>query len=69
MGEEGDPLGIVQKVEIHHTNKWYMHNLESVQENNTRKILGMLRYKRIFWSRSDDQAWWESTKKKKESTE
>ena len=34
-----DPLTIVQKIEIDHANRWYMHNPESVLENETHKIL------------------------------
>ena len=32
-----DPLGTM--FEFDHTNKWYMHNPESVLENKTHKIL------------------------------
>ena len=28
-------------------NKWYMHNTESVLENEMHKVLGILRYKQI----------------------
>ena len=28
-----------QKLKFHHTNKWYMHNPESVLENGTHKLL------------------------------
>ena len=33
-----DPLGIVPKIKFEPTNKWYMHNLESVLENETQKL-------------------------------
>ena len=36
-----------KKFTFDHTNKWYMHNPESVLENETHKILWDLGYKRI----------------------
>ena len=30
---------LCKKLKFDHTNKWYMHNLDSVQENETHKIL------------------------------
>ena len=44
---------LCKKFIFDHTNKWYMHNPESVQENKT-KFSGMLKYKRIALSRPDD---------------
>ena len=35
---KGDPLRIVTKIKFDHTTKWYMHNLESVRENEKNKI-------------------------------
>ena len=34
---QGDPLGIMQEIEIWPNKKWYIHNPESVQENETHK--------------------------------
>ena len=39
MGREGDAQRIVQEIKFDHPNKWYMHKLESAQENETRKLL------------------------------
>ena len=38
LGGIGDPLELCEKVKFDHTNKWYMLNLESVQENETHKL-------------------------------
>ena len=39
MGWVGDPLGIVQKFEFDLSNRWYLPNLESLQENKMDKFL------------------------------
>ena len=39
MSGQGDPLGMYKKLKFDHTNKWYMHNPEPVQENATHKVL------------------------------
>ena len=39
MVGERDLLGIEQKFKFDHMNKWYIHNPESVIENETNKIL------------------------------
>ena len=39
MGRKKDLLRIVQETEMDHTNKWFMHNTESVQENETQKYI------------------------------
>ena len=44
-----------KKFEFDHMNKWYMHNPESVLENEMKKFFGILKYKRIILSRPDDQ--------------
>ena len=36
---ESDPLGIMQKIQFNHTNKCYIHNMESLLENETHKVL------------------------------
>ena len=38
---------LCKKFKFDHTNKWYMHNPESVLDNETHKLSGILRYKRI----------------------
>ena len=38
-GWESNPVGIVQKVQLCHSNKWYMHKQESVVDNEMHKIL------------------------------
>ena len=43
MGRECNPLKIMQEVKFGHTNKWYMHNTESVLENKTQRILSNFR--------------------------
>ena len=43
LGEEGDPLGIVQEIAA----RWYMHKPESVLENEAQNSLGFFRYKQI----------------------
>ena len=35
---EGDPLGIVEEIEIYHSAKWCAHNPESILENETLKF-------------------------------
>ena len=39
MGGQGDPLEIVQEIKICSYNKWYMHKLESILEDEAHKIL------------------------------
>ena len=46
---------LCKKLKITHTNKWYMHNPASVQENQTHKLPWNLMYKQITKSRLDDQ--------------
>ena len=41
---EGNQLGVVKEFKFDQTNKWYMHNLESVLENETDKLRLDLRY-------------------------
>ena len=36
---------LCKKMKIDHPNKWYMHNPDSVQENETTIFTGILRYK------------------------
>ena len=36
---EGDPWELCKKFKVDHTNKWYMHNPESVLENEMHIIL------------------------------
>ena len=38
LSGKGDPLGIVQKLKFHHTNKWYMYKSKSVLENEMHRI-------------------------------
>ena len=38
-GGQGDRMEIVQENEIRLTIKWYMHNVESVPENEMHKLL------------------------------
>ena len=47
-------LELCKKFKFHHTNKWYMHNPESVLENELQKFRGILRYKQITLYRPDD---------------
>ncbi len=39
IGGQGDPLVIVQEIEVLPYTKWYMHNSEYVLENETHKLL------------------------------
>ena len=32
-------MGVRQKIKFYHTNKWYMHNPESILENETHQVL------------------------------
>ena len=45
---------LCKKLKFDPTNKWYMHNPESVQENEMHKLLWIFRYKRITYSRPKD---------------
>ena len=39
MGGEGDHWELCKKFKLDHTDKWYMHNPETVQENWMHKII------------------------------
>ena len=45
---------LCKKLKFDHTNKWYMHNLAFVLENDMDKLLWDLRYKHIISARRTD---------------
>ena len=46
---------LCKKFPFDHTNKWYMHDLESVLENEIHKVFWDFKIKRINLSRPDEQ--------------
>ena len=48
-------LELCKELKFDHTNKWYMHKLESVRKNETQNSTRILRYKRVTLSRPHDQ--------------
>ena len=47
LGGRGDPLGIVQEIEIWSFRKWYMQKPESILENESNDFSGILKYERL----------------------
>ena len=42
---------LCNKLEFYHMTKWYKHKPESILDKEAHKILSILRYKRVTWSR------------------
>ena len=55
---------LCKRLKFNHNSKWYIHEPESVQENEMPKFSGTLKYKQITQFRPHHETWYQLTRRK-----